>query len=336
MFNGRKVEHRQPERVISGVKLTTVVFDPQAGRFRQFQRATDVEIYPQHGDTPRIYELGIPVDDAPWELPFDINVLQKTPLDTERDMLPQKYKASLIAQLIGPMSDQYVTYMEEQQSAPPELKDDLANAENLTPEAQAVLVKTVTAAEREQVVRRNPLDKDDLSESQELESHGFLPLNRGALPAGVSGLLRANPTVAAKHDEVCKPHFGVDKNFPPETERQRKCMAVFVEIASTLVGKPVRCDRIRGPGATAAWSNGRLSLNIDVDYLWDDPLGEKALGVILHECAHDRVSGHAVDFADEVARLGGTLAAIVGENPGWWSQLHNKVVDKASGELASR
>jgi len=325
IFNGHNIGHRSPERVLPEIKLQTIVFDPKTERIRRFQRTTNVEIYPMYGDSPRIYELGIPVDDAPWELPFDINVLQKTPLDTDRDMLPAKYKASLIGQLIGPMSDYYINYMKERGDAPREIRDDASNAENLTSQAQGQLIKTITGADSQNIVRRNPLDKDDVSESQELESLGFVPLNRGTLPEGVRKLLQTNPTVANKHDQVCKPNFTCNPNFPSETERQRKCMSVLAKIASSLVGKRVRCERIQGPGYTATWSNATLQLNIDIDYLWDDPLGEKSLSVILHECAHDRVSGHAVAFADEVARLGAKLALLVSNTPDWWADLRRQL-----------
>ena len=50
LFNDREVEHRCRERVVSDLKLATVVFDPQAGKFRHFQRVTNVEIYPRQGD----------------------------------------------------------------------------------------------------------------------------------------------------------------------------------------------------------------------------------------------------------------------------------------------
>ena len=326
-FNKITVGHRQPAREIPGLRLRTEAYDPVTERVRRFMRTTDVELYPQYGDQPRIHELGLPVDDAPWELPFDINVLQKTPLDTERNTLPAKFKSSVIAQLIGPMSDHYIAHMQAQGAAPPELAGDPTNAENLTSEARDQLVKTVAGAEMERIVRRNPLDKDDVSESQELENKGFVPINRRSLPAGVSALLEDAPTVARKHDEECKVQFHTNKDFPRETERQRRCMSAYSKIASAIVGKPVECTRVRAQTASAAWNtaSATLKLNIDEKHLWDDPLGEESVGVILHECAHDEVSGHTIGFADEVARLGGKLAGLIGRDPQWWSDLSSNL-----------
>lgn len=318
-LNGRLLTPRQPQRVIPEIKLQTVIYDPRAERVRRRQRATSVEIYTQHGKTPMIHELGIPVDAAPWALPFDINVLQKTPLDTDRNLLPDTYKNNLISQLIEPMSAEYAAYMNDRNEAPPEIKNDRRNAKQLTDTAQRSLVKTVIGVDRESIIRRNPLDSDDTSESQELENMGYAPVNRGTLPSGVSEVLSNAPTVADLHDELCKPTTRTDRDFPPQTDRQRQCMLFYQEIAAMLVGKPVRCDRIRG-GATATWRNGVISLNVDIQHLWEDPMGEQSLGVILHECAHAKVSGHSIGFTNEVERLGGRLAVWVGENGHRWAE----------------
>ena len=91
-FNGSEIGQRVPERLIPRIRLSTVVYDPAKDRVCRCHRHTTVEVHPQHNGSPMIHELGIPVDVAPWELPYDINVLQKTPLDTDRNMLPDKFK----------------------------------------------------------------------------------------------------------------------------------------------------------------------------------------------------------------------------------------------------
>ena len=302
-FNSKEIKRRVPERLIPGIRLSTVVYDPAKDRVRRCHKPATVEVHPQHDGSPMIHELGIPVDAAPWELPYDINVLQKTPLDTDRNMLPDKYKNKLVNDLVGPMSGEYIEYMDDHDGAPAEIKNDRDNAIALSDEAKRQLVRTVTGADPEKIVRRNPLAPDDMGESQELEYKGLNPVNRGSLPGGVCEVLADAPTVADKHDELCKTHFGYDPAFPPETQRQRVCMDAYAKIAKALLGRPIHITRFRG-GPVAAWRGGKIGLNIEVDYLWDDPLGEESIGTIMHECAHDRVSGHAIAFAEEVQRLG--------------------------------
>ncbi len=183
-FNDSEIGQRVPERLIPGIRPSTVVYDPAKDRVRRCHRHTTVEVYPQHDGSPMIHELGIPVNYAPWELPYDINVLQKTPLDTDRNMLPDKYKAKLVGHLVGPMSGDYIAYMQEHDDAPAEIKNDRDNAVALSDLAKRELVRTVTGADPEKIVRRNPLDPDDTGESQELEYKGLKPINRGSLPGG--------------------------------------------------------------------------------------------------------------------------------------------------------
>ncbi len=105
-------------------------------------------------------------------------------------------------------------------------------------------------------------------------------------------------------------------------------MAAFEEIASALAGRRVRCDRVRGGSVAAAYKNGVMSLNIDVDHIWSDPLGERSLGLIIHECSHEQVSAYAVAFREEVEGLGARLARWVGEHPERWAGLKSDLCDK--------
>jgi hypothetical protein len=324
-FNGRAIGRRVPERLVAGVKLATVLYDPAKDCVRRCQRATTVEIHPRRGGSPTIHELGIPVDAAPWELPFDINVLQKTPLDADRDMLADKYKEKLIGDLIGHMSDAYIEYMDARGEAPAEIADSRRNAASLSDDARRKLVRTVTGADPDDIVRRNPLDPDDVGESQELESRGLAPVNRGSLPRGVSEILASAPTVAARHDELCKAHMGVT-HLQAETDHQRACIAAYEVVAEALLGRRVGFKRFRG-GPCATWDDGTIGLNIGAGHLWSDPLGEESVGVILHECAHAKVSGHAVAFAEEVQRLGGKLAGWVARNHKQWEKLRAKLYE---------
>jgi hypothetical protein len=324
-FNGARVPRRRTFRTVPKVQLPTPLFDPQTETVKSRRMPTEICLVPKFGETPVIYELGIPVDEATWSLPYDINIMQKTPLDVDRNMLPDKYKAQVIAELVGPLSDLYAELTRKEGKAPPEIADNPENAKRLSGPAHTAIVEAHLNTRRDLILRRNPLDDDDLSESQELEDRGYLPVNRGHLPNGLSALLEDCPTVGKTHDEKCKARVREDANFPEETARQRTCLRVFEEIASVLVGFPVRCERIQGGDADGIWQDGRISLNVDAPFLWDDPLGEKALGVVIHECTHASVSGHCTAFERESARLGGRLAIWVAQNPERWTQFRHSL-----------
>jgi hypothetical protein len=264
--------------------------------------------------------MGIRVDEVQWSLPYDINIMQKTPLDSDRNMLPDKYKDLVVAELVEPLSDLYAELTQNEGKVPREIADRPDNAKRLNATAQTAIVEAHFNTRRDLIVRRNPLDEDDRSESQELEDMGYLPVNRGHLPEGLSALLKDRPTVHATHDDKCKVQFRASANFPDETSRQSACLRVFAEIASALVGSTVRCERARSGTVSGAWKDGTIDLNIDASFLWDDPLGEQALGVVVHECTHATVSGHCAAFEKESARLGARLAIWVANNPERWDE----------------
>jgi hypothetical protein len=319
-FNGERIAHRRIDRRIEDVKLQTVIYDPRQGRDRKFLRDTAVELVRQLTRMPMIYELGLPVDSDPWSLPFDINVLQKTPLDTERNMLPEAYKQTLVRSLIEHVSDLYEALMNEREEVPAEIKNDAQNAERLGQSAQERAVEITIGAERKNIARENPFDPDNDTEAEELKQRqGKKPVNTGSLPDGIRTLLQGTPTVAALHDELCKAHFQVGV-LPPETERQVVCLRMYCELATAILETRVSCDRMMSDSIAAVWSAKSISLNIQVPHIWDDPLGEKSVALILHECAHHKASGHSLAFQDEVARLGGRLAGWVAENSAWWTK----------------
>ncbi len=282
-FNGGEIEHRQAMRTIEGLKLLTVSYKPEETRWARFSRITAVEVLPQWSDNPMIYELGIPVDRMPWSLPFNVNVLQKTPLDVERDMLPKTYKRSLLLQLVAHLSDDYQQYVQER-GVPEEIAGGADLAGRLSDAAKEAVIRETTGSDPKMVVRRNPFDHDDRSESAELEElHGYTSVNLGHLASGVASLLKDTPTVAKTHDEQCKPNFRHGR-LPAETLRQKQCLEMYAALAGAILKGPVRCQRCRGGNVAAAFGKGVISLSINVADLWDDPLGEESVGIILHEC----------------------------------------------------
>jgi hypothetical protein len=330
-FNDSPVLRRPVVRVVPDAELPTPLFDWKTERVRSRVRTTNVQLLEKFGEKPMIYEMGIPVEEMPWSLALDVNVMQKTPLDIDRVMLPAKYKQQLVSLLVGPLSDLYAAHCNDHAEVPCEIRDFRENAQRLNPAAQAAAILAAVGVDRGKVVRRNPLDVNDRSESQELETLGYEPVNRAHLPAGISTLLADAPTVAEVHDRECKAHTTTDPDFPPETPRQRACMTAFEEIATALLGRRARCSRFSRGGAAAAWSDGEISLNIDHACLWKDPLGEESLGIILHECAHARVGGHSPEFTKKVARLGGKLAGWVGQNSESWRTLRHELGQADAG-----
>lgn len=183
-FNGSEIQPRVPERLISDIRLSNSIHAPATDRVRRCQRTTTVEVHPLHHGSPMIHKLGIPVDVMPRQLRQDINILQETPLDTDRDMLPDKYKAKLVSLLVSPMSADYDRLMKKNKAVPTELQQDEGNADNLSDGARNTMIQEMTGAEHENLVRRNPRRRPGLprrpsiktSRSRAFQLKGYMPI----------------------------------------------------------------------------------------------------------------------------------------------------------------
>src|SRR5690606_747671 len=90
-INGREVEPRPPRFGVEA-QLTTEVYNPDAHSWQKPRRKTTIELVAiREGEEPFIYEMGIPVAPAEWSVPFHANVLQRVPMNPNRDALAAGY-----------------------------------------------------------------------------------------------------------------------------------------------------------------------------------------------------------------------------------------------------
>ena len=93
-INGTKLSVRDAYGAVEAALPTVVVNDD--GDFFKTVRKTTVEVYETfNGETSMIYEMGIPVVENPT--PYHINVLQKVPLNFERDSVTRSYSQAVCA-----------------------------------------------------------------------------------------------------------------------------------------------------------------------------------------------------------------------------------------------
>jgi hypothetical protein len=101
-FNGEMNGAWDPVKIFGGT-LATVITDDE-GYLRPTRRKTDIEVYEIDGDeTPHLYELGIPV--VPIDCTWHINVVQKVPLNSDRDNVTPAYMRELLALVLNEMHE---------------------------------------------------------------------------------------------------------------------------------------------------------------------------------------------------------------------------------------
>lgn len=97
------IHWRKPLRAIEA-QLPTEIADAE-GNLSRSSRKTRIEILePRHGEVPMLYELGIPVveTDDRWH----VNVLQKVPLNKDRDNVTPAYLRQIRTLVLNEMHDQ--------------------------------------------------------------------------------------------------------------------------------------------------------------------------------------------------------------------------------------
>ncbi len=88
------IEEREPTRLVDATLPT--VLEGDGGVMRRTRRKTQVELIdPAHGETPHLYEMGLPVVELDGDDRWHLNVLQKVPLNLDRDNVTPAYLREL-------------------------------------------------------------------------------------------------------------------------------------------------------------------------------------------------------------------------------------------------
>ena len=91
LLNGNRV-HSKPARYSVAASLPTEIYNVESSSWRKPRRKTLIELVEySEAIEPFIYEMGIPVANAEWSVPFHANILQRVPMNPNRDALASGY-----------------------------------------------------------------------------------------------------------------------------------------------------------------------------------------------------------------------------------------------------
>jgi len=102
IINGVELQHREPIATASYTLQTEV--RGEEGGFNQTRRKAEVRVHEvREGETPSLYEMGIPVDtiDCPWH----VDVMQKVPLAVDRQSVKGAYHLAVAGHVAEMMAD---------------------------------------------------------------------------------------------------------------------------------------------------------------------------------------------------------------------------------------
>jgi hypothetical protein len=313
-FNGRVLTPRTPVSTFEA-SLRTEVADLE-GYLRPGKKVTRVNIYqPRPGETGTLYELGIPVLETGDT--YHIDVLQKLPLNFDRDNVPPSYLRALRPLVLNAV----YSHLSEADASSPWVQEALEQKDLSVDAIRSV----VSAQHGPKAVVFDPSDPE---------------ANKLAVAAGynvVHGNQHSQKVWAnVRKARVLSPAGQITpspKPFHPDgeplntvsankwTAQERDVLARFKAIAKVLIGIDIRVELANdrkwpfrgcfGPETTKLIVNRALQ---DPGF-WDG-INEQNLSLLIHELGHYYEGDHLSDkYYRAVTSLGGRLAIAVADEP---------------------
>jgi hypothetical protein len=312
-YNSEALSERIPTKVFEATLPTEIA--NERGVLSPRKRNTEVRVYqPLEGETPTIYERGIPVVemDGKWH----VSVEQKIPLNTERDNVTPGYLRNLHAIVLEAMVDHITS-------------DDAVK-----PWARAAVETGKLSAETTQKVanirfgeKAVLFDHGDVGSNKEAVSKGANVVNRGAIsPEERKVFYSAGALKKAGEVEAYKtnPNSAPAKNTkdPNDYNDDEENFVKFVGVVSPLlINHPVTVKIVNDNTfkAEACFRFKKDSYELELNLAYHDVHDwESNYEVIIHELAHHKVQSNdhlCHEFYDTVTKIGGKFVMLALNQP---------------------
>lgn len=312
-FNGEAIEQRPIQRTFTEPLRTEIAGED--GILKPTIRKTVVEVYdPFMGEVGTLYEMGIPV--VPTGDRFHVNVMQKVPLNTDRDNVPPSYLRDVRAAVLNHAHD-----LLSADEATEQWVSNAMEAERTTPDAVRAVFKNRFGPK---AVIYDPSDPE---------------ANKIAVEKGytvVPGRSLSGPAWAkVKESGVAKPAGQVTPSprpYHPDGEPLKLMehddyptgvllVVTFTHrLAERILGRDITIGIANDPkwGFAATYGDGQFIFNIGrLGYrFFEDGVTPEVLDLIIHEFGHEDVSDHlSRDYFQALTRIGAAVAFLALEDP---------------------
>jgi len=297
------------------VTLPTEVADEE-GNLRPTTRKTAIEVYEPLDHTGAwLYEMGIPV--VQLDTPWSVNVLQRVPLNLDRDNVSPAYQRKVHAALLNAMAERV---RQDPEAADEPWVREAAGAPECEPEA---FVAVLDARFGEDRVMRDPSDEEA---GHNAVAHGARLVHGNQLNAGERANLKrlraegTDPLKPAGKSPWRSPRpYSDDPDAEPVdvvpeekwTDRMRQVVEYAQALHKLLIGQAVTVTVVRTTNSFAACYGSRgLDLNLRrLGHRWFNDTSaagfERVTDLLIHEFAHHFESNHlSARYADACTKLG--------------------------------
>jgi hypothetical protein len=299
---------RTPLKTIEAT-LSTEIADSE-GVLRRSSRKAQIEIHePLPGETASIYEMGIPVVETADR--FHYNVLQKVPLNADRDNVTPAYLQALRTVALNAMYES----ISKEDAVASWVRDAAAD-----PAAAPVAIETVmTHRFGEKRVIADPTDPEGTKLAM---SQGYTVVPGGALSGGEWANVKRDQVMLPAGQVTPSPKpYSPDgdplKIVPPEkyTEGMVRIVDYARALARELMGATITVQIVTDvtwPYA-ATYGPGHLTFNLGrLGHAWFDAMsGVTVDKLLIHEFGHHYSADHlSEEYHDRLCELGAKMAAL--------------------------
>jgi len=312
IYNDLTIPRREPVATFEA-KLRTELADEE-GRLRPTVRKTLVEVYePIDGEPVTIYEMGIPVVETNDR--WHVNVMQKVPLNMDRDNVPPGYLRDIRAQVLNACSA-----LLSSEDSKAKWVDHALEDEQVDPDAVRQVIK---ARFGDKTVIADPTDREA---ERIAASRGYVVIPGGALSKAAWKNVKSAGAIAPAGQVTPSPSpgGGTAPLSVMAPEHYTKPIAAMVEYAKEwgerLLGVEITVRVVNDPQwpFAATWQRQHrpeLTFNlgrVGFKFFEAGPHSEQATALMLHEFAHHAPGAeHLTElFTDECCRLGAKWVAL--------------------------
>ena len=306
------LERRNAKR-FTAATLPTVI-EGDGGALRRTRRKARVELVePREGETPHLYEMGIPVVELDGGDRWHINVLQKVPLNLDRDNVTPAYLREV--RVIAMNCTHDLLSGEEMKEG---WVSDATGDERCLPTAVESMVR---GRYGDKCVAHAPGDPESNARAV---AAGYTVVPGGSMTKGQWANVKENEVVLPASQVTPSPKpYSTDPNAKPvdcipyaDWSDDQKLMVDFAKaLHSALIPEHAQSLRVRivntSNGFSACYAPGALDLNLRrLGHLWFRPLALSGwIELLIHEFAHYYESNHLSSlYYDALCRMGARLA----------------------------
>ncbi len=307
MVNGVLIRPRTPFVTFTDT-LPTEIADAD-GYLKPTSRKTEIRVYePLDGETPTLYEMGIPVVETgdAWH----VDIQQKVPLNADRDNVRPAYLQRVRALVANATAERMSPEVATQRWVGEALANDAISSEAVN--------EIITARFGEKRVIADPSDPEGTKRAV-AEGYTVIP-PRAFSKEQWANIRTAGAALPAGQVTPSPKPYEENGREPNVIERAKWTPAVLnferlaLDVAKVTLSRRIELKVVgetTWPFAATYGPSGELTVNFNrLGREWFNPGNQQAhIELLLHEFSHETVSDHlSSQFADTVARLGARLA----------------------------